>query len=1153
MVAMIRAGIRPPGSIRSSVIAISVTLIPTCVWAADPLCTLTGHVSGAGLALPGVSIVITSGEAVQKATSTAIDGTYKVSVPPGTYDVAVELTGFDPVARKLSFTSTACAQTLDLTMTIAPRGARHTPPSADHPGHPRGAGQAATERDGASSNDRPAGPARGSESAGTQRSGGGRFQPLAVRASVLANAADENVSDAGSSPLLLPPGFGDEAGADAIAINGNDTRVDRGQLNDRLGALARGEFVLGGPNGPPAAFGQGPAGPGGFGGPLGSGGPGGFPGGGPPGGPGAFFLAGRRGQQQRVTTNLDYTFGGSPLNAPPFQLRSNDPTTVKPYTQNNFSMNSGGPLKIPHIYDGTNRTSFNFGYSGQRGNALFDQYSTVPTLAMRAGDFSSIAGQLVDPMTGLPFASNQITASRISPQALALLRFIPLPNLGGATSNYHYSTVTGSSNDAINLRITHNFTPNVPGPGGRFGGRGGFGAGGQGGLRQQQSQQAQTRRGTSVSLTAQFQYKRSDADQANVFSTLGGATHGSSLAVPVSLNIARGRDQHVVNVQFSRTMSQTTNLFAGIQNVTGEAGILGAGTDPFSWGVPSLSFSSITGLHDITPSERDDDRVTASYTWTHPISRHLFHIGGDIRFDRSSSHTDANADGSFLFTGLYSAAGVPGIIGSDFADFLLGMPQQASVQYGPGTVSFTGRATSFFVQDEWRARPDLTVNLGFRYELLWPFTEQDGHMVNLDVTPNFTAAAPVVAGGIGPYTGAFPVGLLRTDTNNFAPRIGIAWRRPNRVIFRVGYGVSYNSGSYAAIARNLASQPPFAVTNTNIGALNRALLLEDALEGGETGFTTTNNYGVDKDYALGRVQTLNTDVAWPFRQVWLVSGGYTRTIGSGLDIVRAPNRDPSGLRIDTVQPFLWQTSEGSSVLDAATIRLQRRAVHGIGGGVSYTLAKSRDNAPSIGGSGGSTVVAQDDQDLNAEWGLSNFDRRHRFQGNFQFDLPFGTNRRWLNSGGRWATLLGNWRATATFTAQSGTPLTARVQGAATDVASGVNGALRANFLGGPIAVASPTVDEFFNTEAFAAPAPGQFGTSPRNIIIGPGSRQLDAVFSRDIRLNDTRALTLTLRASNLLNLVNYAVIDTSVTSPTFGHVLSVQPMRSLQVNLHFRF
>jgi hypothetical protein len=653
-----------------------------------------------------------------------------------------------------------------------------------------------------------------------------------------------------------------------------------------------------------------------------------------------------------------------------------------------------------------------------------------------------------------------------------------------------------------------------------------------------------------VSLTAQFQYRRSDADRPNIFSTLGGTTRSSSMSVPAALNIARGRTLHNLNVQFSRTSNVTANRFAGVDNVAANAGIVGAGTDPFGWGVPSLSFTTITSLADLAPSERDDRRWSATYTLTHPVRRHTFRVGGSAQFDRSSSRTETNAAGSFLFTGLYTGHGQVG--GSDVADFLLGLPQQSSLQYGPGLVAFTGRSTSAFAQDDWRARPNLTLNLGVRYELLWPFTEEQGHLANLDVTPNFTAAAPVVSGSTGPFTGAFPAALLRTDTNNIAPRLGAAWRPGKGLVLRGGYGISYNSGSYAAIARNLASEPPFAVTNTNISAINSVLLLEDALAGAPTS-DTTNNYGVDKNYALGRVQTWNVDVQRSFRQVWLAGAGYTRTIGSSLDIVRAPNRGPDGLRIADVQPFLWQTSEGSSVLNAATFRLQRRQVRGIGGVVTYTLARSRDNAPSIGGGTGSAVVAQNDQDLNSEWGLSNFDRRHRLQASLQFDLPFGPNRRWLDNGGRLAALLENWRVTANFTAETGTPLTPRVSGASRDVSQGVNGALRGNYTGAPIALDNPSIDEFFNIAAFTVPPAGQFGTSPRNIIIGPGSRQLNAQFSRDVLLGGTRAVTILVRGTNILNNVNYTAIDTYVNSPTFGQVLSVQPMRSMQVNLRFRF
>ena len=121
-----------------------------------------------------------------------------------------------------------------------------------------------------------------------------------------------------------------------------------------------------------------------------------------------------------------------------------------------------------------------------------------------------------------------------------------------------------------------------------------------------------------------------------------------------------------------------------MQNVASTAGIQGVAADPFAWGVPALSFSSITGLRDVTPSQRSDRRFSTGYTWTRHAGRHTVRLGGDVRVDRNSSHTEANANGAFVFTGLYTSGGRQPRGGADVADFLLGLPQQATVQYGPG-------------------------------------------------------------------------------------------------------------------------------------------------------------------------------------------------------------------------------------------------------------------------------------------------------------------------------------------------------------------------------------------------------------------------------------------------------------------------------------
>ena len=140
-----------------------------------------------------------------------------------------------------------------------------------------------------------------------------------------------------------------------------------------------------------------------------------------------------------------------------------------------------------------------------------------------------------------------------------------------------------------------------------------------------------------------------------------------------------------------------------------------------------------------------------------------------------------------------------------------------------------------------------------------------------------------------------------------------------------------------------------------------------------------------------------------------------------------------------------------------------------------------------------------------------------------------------------------------FTLNSGTPLTPRVTGNAADVARGTNGTLRADYNGQPIAVSDPSVRQFFNISAFTIPPPGTFGDALRNMIIGPGNRQLNANFNRDIRLKRNRTVSLQITASNLLNMVQWAGVDTNANSLTFGQVTSVRPMRSVQLNLRFRF
>ena len=1087
-------------------------------------CAVTGMVSSGSTPLPGVALTVSTGTGAASASSTDLDGAFRVRASAGaTVTLRAQLMGFTPVEREVTLSLTPpCDARLDLSMSLAPRGAAAPPARQDAP----------------SAEGRAAGPGR--------RGQAGRFESLALEPGAAAQAAVDPPDDPAETEAvrqLLPPGFSTDAPVESVTLTGNQGQIDRGMLNERMGAIMRGEFADLEPGQRPGR------------------------GGGPPGanadqlgrfGPGDGGIGGRLGGAARLQGSLTYTIGGSPLNAAPFALRGEE-REEEDYLSQRFGATLGGPLKIPGLYDGTRRTSFSLNYNGNRSDEIFDAYSTVPSDAIRRGDFSSLLAQGIvvrDPDTGEPFPGNQIPASRIDPVAESLLRFMPLPNLDGDARNFRYSTPTANVTDSFGLRLTHNFNPPPAAQRGR--GRGAGAGGAQG--RQGAAGQGQGGRGgrggqaaqrTNAVLNASVNYRRNDNDRFTAFPTISGATRGSTLNVPIALNVRSGRTAHNLRVTFGRTTSRASNQFAFVEDVAGQAGIRGISTDPFAWGVPSLSFSTFSGLRDIVPSRRDDRRLDLAYTWTLPRGRHTFRAGAEYHQDWSRSQSDSNPRGTFVFSGLYT--GGPGVRrGSalDFADFLLGLPQQASVQYGPGLIDIRGRSFSLFAQDDWRLSNSVTLNAGLRYEFVAPYEEAGGRMVNLDVANDFSAAVPVLAGDTGPFSGAFPFALVRSDTNNLAPRVGLAWRLGRGSVLRAGYGITYNAGSYASIARQLIAQPPFAVTSTSIGTAQAPLSLTDPFAR-ITSSTTTNSYGIDPDYELGIAQVWNADYSRDLPGAINAGISYNGTRGTHLDMLRAPNRDATGLRIEGVQPFLWQTSEGSSTLHAMSLRLRKRTTNGIGGGATYTWTHARDNASSFGGAGG--TVAQDDRDLDAEWGRSSFERAHRLQVDAMWELPFGRNRRWLADGGWLSALAGDWSLSANVSYDSGQPYTARVVGAASEIARGTNGSLRADYTGEEISLANPTLDQFFNVAAFRIPATGQFGTAERNSIIGPSSHQLNAALSRDVRLGGTRALTVRVEASNVLNTPVWGAIDTVVNSPTFGQVLSVRSMRTVGVNLRFRF
>jgi trimeric autotransporter adhesin len=954
-----------------------------------------------------------------------------------------------------------------------------------------------------------------------------------------APGAQQNTNDLSSLPMN---GAGADAPTESVSISGAQGRTqDFGggseeELQQRIQEFR--DRVIGG-GGP---FGGGP----GFGGPVAIG-----------------RLGGRGFNINQPHGLLYFSDDNASLDATPYSL--NGVPAIKPqYNQVRFGANVGGPLKIPKIYDGGNKWFFFAGWNGSRGDSPYVAYSRVPTSDERNGIFSAATYndgspvQLFNPVTGQQYqfngVPNQLDPSLIGPAAKALLQYIPMPNMPPTASgqNFQYLTSAASSSDAVILRLVHNFGSSS-GPG--FGPLGG---GGRGGGRRQQN-----------NINFGLNWARTSTNIVNPFPSLAGGTGTQGLNASAGWIYGKSRMTNIFRVNYNHNHVATTNLYSNVTDVAGSggAGIGGISNAPFDWGLPGLSFTSFGGLNDPTPRRELDQTYTVSDTISWNRGKHNWRFGGDYRRILQSFHSARNAEGSFVFTGFATSQYAPGSTqpvpdtGYDFADFLLGYPQQSSLQFGATSYNFRANSFDFFAQDDWRVLSKLSLNLGLRYEYNGPYTEAQDRIANLQVGPGFATAAPVVPVGavLPPGSGTFAVSsnpsLLQPDRNNFAPRIGIAWKPLPKTVVRAGYGINYNLAQYSAMIQNFAFQPPFAnaATNaTNIAGLTGPTPLT-LVNGFPTASqaTITNNFAVAPNYALGYVQIWNLDVQRELPGNVMLNVGYNGAKGTRLDTERA-------LVVAGDQPFIYESSEGNSILHAASVRVRRRMAKGLGLSAQYVFSKSIDDASSIGGGG--VVVAQNPFDISADRGLSSFNQTHKFTGNWMYDLPFGENHRYAQKGA-WSRVLSNWQWSGNFTVASGLYFTPSVLGGSVDIVRGVSGSQRANLVSGQsISLPNPTAREWFNTAAFCTPGlnctnpnDSSFGDAIRNSIEGPGTISLDMSINRTIPLKESRSLDLRLTAGNVFNHVNYTSISTAVNSLTFGEVVAAGGMRRVTMQARFRF
>jgi hypothetical protein len=829
--------------------------------------------------------------------------------------------------------------------------------------------------------------------------------------------------------------------------------------------------------------------------------------------------------------------GNSALNARTYSLSGLE--SPKPfYNLITGAFTVGGPIKIPRLVP--RGPNFFAAYQWTRDQTAQNETGIVPTEAERTGNLSGLVNPqgepvtFVNPVTGLPFPGNQVPVSN---QAQALLQLYPAPNIdNNSFYNYQVPVVSSSHQDVVQSRLEKTL-------------------------------------GRRDQLYGGFNLQSTRAGNVNLF---GFVDTTDTVGVNTDINWSHRFNAHLfgyASYHFNRLRTKVAPEFEGRENISGTAGIIGIDQDPGNWGPPSLSFSSgITGLSDAN-SAFNRNR-TDSFSASAGIYRghHNITVGGDFRKQQYNDLYQQDPRGAFAFTGAATQGTSANNTGSDLADFLLGIPDTSSIAYGNPDKYFRQPVFDAYATDDWRVMSIFTINAGIRYEYGAPITEIHGRLVNLDVTPEFASAAPVLGSDpVGSLTGThYPNSMVRPDRLGYEPRIGFSWRPipASTVVVRAGYGVYHDTSVYLDSAQQLAQQAPLS---TSLNVENSAACPLTLAHG----FTPCSSvisdaYAIDPNFRVGYAQTWQLAVQRDLPFALQMTATYLGVKGTRGVQEFLPNTYPIGAANPCPScplGFEYRTSGGQSARQSGQLQLRRRLRAGFTASLLYTYSKSIDDDAFLGGQGhivaGSASqgasesaqassptasVAQNWLNLRAERSLSTFDQRHLLNVQAQYTSGQGLEGGTLLSG--WpGRVLKEWTLLTNIKAGTGMPESPSYL--ATVPGTGFFNIIRPSLTGADIHATSP--DVHLNPAAYSAPATGQWGTAGRDSITGPSQFSLDTSLERTFRPTTKFNLIARVDATNLLNHAVFTGWVTAVNSAQFGVPAGVNSMRSLQTTIRLRF
>jgi hypothetical protein len=862
---------------------------------------------------------------------------------------------------------------------------------------------------------------------------------------------------------------------------------------------------------------------------------------------------------------------------------------------NDFGASGGGPVRIPWLYKGRDKTFFFGTFEGFRFPRGQTVQNTAPTQAMRNGDFSAENVVVKDPLTGLPFSGNRIPDNRISPIAKSILTLYPLPNNGPTdrlrVANYIRNSSSSLNSDQYDIRIDHYLT-------------------------QKQS------------VFGRWTWKDVAVDSPNILD-LPSNTNYDRYKILVASHNYTITPSLLNEARFGMTINNSGTAFPfDGRDFTNKLGFQGIGPDfPFN-GLPNISFSG--DVSDLNRNRGDSASQSRTYqfnnnlTWTK--GRHTMKYGFDVRWIRAVTalgFIGADNYGNSNFNGTFS--------GSDFADFLLGIP--FSTSFAIIQQDNDGRTTHyhFFGQDSFRASQKLTLEFGLRYEYHPAYTDASGNIGNFDpsvprsgqvvyptgkqnlLAPGFLKtfnACPAPAANGAPCTpvlsaeeAGLPEGLRRVPKLRFLPRFGFAYRpfRDDKTVVRGGIG-AYNGTLLGNIFFSLTGTLQSDVREfTNLNAQGEPIFQWPQIQTGGSGITsgqlgtasfrTANDidykdpYSVQWNLSVDRYIGFGVGVRVSYIGMKTTQLGWAPDLNQMTSSTRfAINRPLSDRPFPNWGIIFTRTAGASAYYNAMQIEANRRFSNGLTFNSTYTWAKNlNDNGgPNSTGFTGETGGgrAADLYNRRGEYGNDYATRRHRSISTVVYDLPVGRGRKFANSIHPAANaVIGGWQLSAIFLAQTGPYMTPTVSGVdPSGSGSGVSRTQHPDRVGDGN-ISNPTWFQWFDVNAFVCPglntrvaaqcrigidpirdaAPiGRFGAAGVGIIRGPGTVNLSLGVNKAFYLTERVKLEAGASFTNVTNHTNYADPQMNVTSTAFGRITSARSSelggsRSGQVSMRLSF